>query len=275
MNEKQSPIRLHSHMAAMLALEQAIGQRIEHLLSQVTHNSEAVALLKDLQKLTANHRPALAARLQVVAPDVPIPETTPMAAFLEGVYDGVTYPASAALVSLYTLFHQAIIGYTVLMVLTRRFADSSVRSEDNTDDLVQQHLRNVTVAVQQVVRGLPGVVVAELEQAGQECQCTCPACGLGICLCAVSTRRALGMAWTDAGPVYMPEGIVVVHPRSGSGAAKAGFQKGNVVVAVDGKAIESLPMLQETIGNHGSGEEIDFQVQQSSGESVDIRAVRP
>jgi hypothetical protein len=32
MNEKQSPIRLHSHMAAMLALEQAIGQRIEHLV---------------------------------------------------------------------------------------------------------------------------------------------------------------------------------------------------------------------------------------------------
>jgi hypothetical protein len=275
MNEKQSPIRLHSHMAAMLALEQAIGQRIEHLLNLVTHNSETVTLLKDLQELTANHRPALAARLQVVAPDVPIPETIPMPASLEGVYDGVTYPASAALVSLYTLFHQAIIGYTVLMVLTRRSADSIVRGADNTDDLVQQHLRNATIAVQQIVRVLPGVVVAELEQAGQECQCTCPACGLGICLCAVSTRRMLSMAWTDAEPVYVPEGIVLMRPRSGSGAAKAGFQKGDIVVAVDGKAIESLPMLQETIENHGSGEEIDFQVQQSSGESVEIRAARP
>jgi S1-C subfamily serine protease len=145
----------------------------------------------------------------------------------------------------------------------------------NTDDLVQQHMRNYTAAVQKIVRLLPGVVVAELEQEGQECQCSCPSCGFGICLCAISTRRMLGMAWTDAGPIYVPEGILMVRPRSGSAAAQAGFQKGDVVLAVDGKDIESIPMLQETIRNHKSGEEIHFQVQQKSGERVEITVVRP
>lgn len=275
MNETQISTRLHSHMAAMVALEQTIGQGIEHLLNQAIPNPEIVASLKDLQELTGHQRQALVARLRTVAPNAPIPQPVSMISPLEGFYDGDKYSASAALVKLHTLFDQAVIGYSVLMVLARRAADSNVRGADNTDDLVQQHMRNYTAAAQKIVRLLPGVVVAELEQEGQECQCSCPSCGLGICLCAVSTRRMLELAWMDAGPIYTPEGISMVLPRSGSAAARAGFQKGDVVLAVDGKEIESIPRLQETIRNHQLGEEIRFQVQQRSGERVEITVVRP
>jgi predicted metalloprotease with PDZ domain len=64
------------------------------------------------------------------------------------------------------------------------------------------------------------------------------------------------MAWTDPGPVYAPAGMPMVLPRSGSVAAQAGLQKGDVILAVDGKAIGSIPVLQETIRDHKSGEGI-------------------
>ncbi len=129
--------------------------------------------------------------------------------------------------------------------------------------------------MQQIVRLLPGVVVAELEDEGQECQCTCPSCGVGICLCAVSTRRMLEIAWADAGAIYVPEGIVMVLPRSGSPAAQAGLRKGDIVLAVDDKIIESLPMLQETIRNHPTGENIRLLARRESGEQTEIVAKQP
>lgn len=275
MNDTQTSSRLHGHMATMVAIEHAVEQQIEKFLNGVTYNSEVATLLKDLHELTSNQRQALAARLQAIAPNVPVPETPSMITPFEGLYDSARYPASAALVTLYTLFEQVVIGYSILMVLARRAADSSIRGTENTDDIVQEHMRDSAAAVQKIVRLLPGVLVAELEQEGQECQCSCPSCGLGICLCAVSTRRMLEMAWMDAGPIYTPEGILMVTPRSRSAAAQASLQKGDVVLAIDGKDIESIPMLQETIRNHKSGEEIYFQVQQKSGEQMEISAMCP
>lgn len=275
MNDTQISSRLHSHMAAMVVLEQAIKQQIEYLSNGPTRHAEVAILLEDLGELTSNQQEALAARLLEVAPDVPIPETPSTISPFEGLFDSARYPASAALVTLYTLFEQVVIGYSILMVLARRAADSSARGTENTDDIVQEHMRDSAAAVQKIVRLLPGVLVAELEQEGQECQCSCPSCGLGICLCAVSTRRMLDMAWMDAGPTYVPEGILMVLPRSGSVVAQAGLQKGDVVLAVDGKAIESIPMLQETTRNHTPGEEIYFQAQRKSGEQVEISVTCP
>jgi hypothetical protein len=275
MNDTQTPTRLHRHMAAMLALEQTIEQQVEYFLSEASHNPEIVALLNDLQELTTNHRQGLVARLQTVAPDVPIPNTASTVSALEGLYDGVKYPASAALVNLYTLFDQGVIGYSVLLELCLRAADSYVRGSDNTADIVLRHLRDYTAAVQKIVQMLHYTVVGELEQDGKECQCICPSCGLGLCLCAIASRRFLGMAWTDAGPIYVPEAILMVKPRAGSAAATVGIQKGDLVLMVDGKGIESIPILQETVRNHKSGEEIHFQVQQKSGERVEITVVRP
>ncbi|MDE3092086.1 MAG: PDZ domain-containing protein, partial [Chloroflexota bacterium] len=142
-------------------------------------------------------------------------------------------------------------------------------------DIVRRHLNEHAAAVQKIVRVLHYSVVGELEQEGQECQCSCPSCGLGICLCATASRRFLGIAWTDAGPIYVPEPILMVKPRTGSAAARAGIQKGDIVLMVDGKDIESIPMLQDTVRNHKSSEEIHFQVQQKSGERVEITVLRP
>ena len=274
MNDKPL-IRLHGDMAVMVALEHTIEQRIKDLVDKVAHNSEVAALLKDLHEVTAAHQRTLTTRLRTVAPDVSIPDVLAMTSPVEGDYDKVKYPVSDGLVSLHTLFDQAVIGYAVLMVLANRTADSGVRWAENTYDIVEQHMHESTAAVQRILRLLPSMVVSELEEEGQECQCTCPSCGFGICLCAVAPRRMMEMARAEAGPIYVPEGIVMVRPRSGSAADQAGLRKGDIVLAVDDKDIESLPMLQETIHNHKSGEEIRFRAQRESGQQMQISAIRP
>ena len=83
------------------------------------------------------------------------------------------------------------------------------------------------------------------------------------------------MAWADAGPIYQPAAIVMVKPRLGSAAAGAGLHKGDLVLKVDGKEIESIPMLQNTIRSHQPSEEVHFRVKPESGEESTIMVVRP
>ncbi len=274
MNNPPMPTRQQSHLAAMLALEQTIGQRVEYL-NRASDTPELVALLNEVQELTTNHQRALAGRLQVIAPEVPIPPAPSMTSALEGLLDGVKYPASTALITLHTLLDQAILGYSVLLELCLRAADSWVRDSSNTADPVLVNLREYSATAQKIVQMLHYTVVKELEQEAQECQCTCPACSLGICLCAIASKRLLGLAWVDAGPIYQPAAIVMVKPRVGSAAARAGLHKGDLVSMVDGKDVESIPMLQDAIGNHQPGEEVHFRIKPESGEESTITLVRP
>jgi hypothetical protein len=189
--------------------------------------------------------------------------------------DGARYPGSTTLVSLYTLLNQAVIAYAVLLELCLRAADSSVRGPDNSGDLAMAHLKAYAAAAQKTVRLLQYTVSGELEQEGQECQCTCPSCSLGVCLCAIASRRFLWMAWTDAGPIYSPDSILMVKPRTGSAAAGAGLSKGDRVERVDDKEIESIPHLQDSIRAHKPGEAVRLGVKHPSGEQSTVALVRP
>ncbi len=71
----------------------------------------------------------------------------------------------------------------------------------------------------------------ELDDEGFECQCQCPSCGAGICLCSMAGRRYLSLAWEAAGPILKDGGIYVQLPKQNSAATKAGLQKGDGVVS--------------------------------------------
>lgn len=89
------------------------------------------------------------------------------------------------------------------------------------------------------------------------------------------------MAWSDAGPIELSPSIRMVRPRTGSAAAEAGLQRGDVVVAVDDRLLDSLPvldslaLLQETIRDHPSGTAVHFQVRRKSGETQELTLSRP
>lgn len=275
-------IRLHRHMAAMLQLERVIGRRIDEFLKAAIEQAEALALLEDLQFRVRTQQPALADRLASVAPDEPVSDPMTMTSPIEAVQDPKTYPASSALMALHALFSQAVLGYAVLMELAFRAADShEILGPENTGDLATEGMRAYAAATQDVARLLPFVVADELDQEGAECQCVCPMCGLGVCGCALAFRRRLGIAWSNAGPIEMSPGIRMVRPRSGSAAAEAGLQRGDVIVAVDDRdldslpVLDSLPLLQETIRDHPSGTAVHFQVRPTSGETKELTLSRP
>ena len=63
----------------------------------------------------------------------------------------------------------------------------------------------------------------EMDLEGVECLCTCPCCGLGVCLCAQGPRRTLSDAWVEVGPISDEAEVFVHPPRLGSAAATAGY----------------------------------------------------
>jgi hypothetical protein len=135
-------------------------------------------------------------------------------------------------------------------------------------------MRAYVAGLREIIRALPQVLVDELERDGLDCQCICPSCGLGVCLCWLAFRRQLAMAWTDAGPIDALAGIEMVRPRSASPAMTADLRRGDVLLAVDGNAIESIPVLQDAIRGHASGDEIRFDVLRQPGERSEVRVVR-
>ncbi len=275
MTQLQLPTRLQKHLAAMFALEQLMEKCLEQEVNRLREYPEVAADLNSLREIAVKHQQTLAIRMRAVAPDVPVPNPGSYESTLEDFYDTHTFPASAALIRLHTLLDQGILQYTILMELCLRAADSWVRDPQNSAEIALQHLGDYTAAAQKIVQRLHTTIAGELEQQGQECQCTCPSCSLGICLCATASHRFLGEAWTEAGPIYTPGVILMAKPRKGSAAEKAGLQKGDLVLKIDGKEIESLPMLQEAVRNHASGEEIQFQVQQRSGEQAEMNMILP
>lgn len=279
MEDRNPAARLHRHMAGMVALEHTIEQQLDALLEggldRTVPSAEFEALLSGLRRSTRSQRQALAARLQAVAADVRVPQLVPPVSPLHR-HDAPEYPGSAALFALHAAYSQAVVGYAVLMELAFRAADSvELLGPDNSGDLARQHMRAYVALVRDIIRALPRVVVDELEHEGLDCHCICPSCALGVCLCPLAFGRQLAVAWADAGPIDALAGIEMVRPRSGSAALGAGLQKGDVLLAVDAAEIESIPMLQEAIRSHASGEEITFDVRRETGERGQMRVVRP
>jgi C-terminal processing protease CtpA/Prc len=140
---------------------------------------------------------------------------------------------------------------------------------------VKLHTLNYSRAIQEIARILHDVVLWELDREDLECQCICPSCSIGVCLCAVSSRTALSDAWAEAGPFAVDKGIYIHPPRKGSAAASAGLQSGDVVVAVDGREVESYSILQTAVRERKQGQKIQLRVQRGSDEYLDLAVIPP
>jgi hypothetical protein len=276
MLQTQAPNRLHKQMAEVVALEAAIEQVLDQLIMESSHHPEVTAMLREFHAMTKGQLYALDTRLQTLAANVPIPERTATICPDATSGDGNTYPVSAALQTAYTLFNRALIEYAALQVIALRFRDSWAIAEDGTTaHLARQYTQNYVHAIQQIARVLHGVVVWELDHEGLECQCVCPSCSSGICLCAAASWVTLSHAWIDDGPIAVDAGVYIQLPRKGSAAANAGLRKGDVVVGVDGQDVKAISDLQTAIRAHQSGEPVQLKVRRSTDELQNITIIRP
>jgi hypothetical protein len=263
-------------MADVIGLEAAIEWALDQLIGDSSNHPEVSAMLRGFHTTTKGQLYALDTRLQTLANNVPIPDRT-AALCLDGEHgDGANYPVSTALQTVYSLYNRALIEYATLQVIAIRFRDSwAVAEAGTTAHLARQHTQNYAKVIQQICRVLHDVVVWELDHEGLECQCVCPSCSLGICLCSAASRSTLSHAWTEAGSIAVDAGVYVQLPRKGSAASNAGLRKGDVVVAVDGQDVQAFADLQSIVRHHQSGETIQLKVRRGPVELKDMAVVRP
>jgi len=181
-----------------------------------------------------------------------------------------------ALLPLYSSLNASVVAYAALHALAHRAFDSS--GEGNTAGLAESHLRAHAQAIQEIDVLVSDAAVLESSERGVECQCTCPACSLGLCLCAPHGAITLRQVWQDTLPSAAQGGLRVRRPRTGSEAERADIRAGDRITAIDGAAIASdldASGVQTAIRAHSSGEEIRLTVQSNEGAARDVRVRRP
>ena len=183
------------------------------------------------------------------------------------------HPVSGSLRQTYALLNEAIIGYSMMQPIANRFGDNwSAAEAGTTGHITRQHTWDYLAASGQILDVIHEAVIWELSEDGLECRCTCPACGLGVCLCSASSRGLLNREWASSAPT-VPDGIMVQTPRTGSPAAISGLREREIVKVVDGQSIHIGADLQSAISDHSVGEEFTLQVERN-GELLDIAITR-
>ncbi len=274
MTVAENPNRLHAQLAAMIVLETVIEEELEHLIAIVSEHAGAGALFTGFQSLPREHRQALVTRLNTIADLVP-PKADNVISFPTDVLIAQTYnPVTTALQMVYTMFSRALIGYSVLHAHATRFVDW-LEDEGTSYHLASQFTKDYAQAIQQIIRLLHDVVLWELDRDGFECQCICPSCGIGICLCSISARFHLNTAWEEAGPFYEAAPIYVQRPKQSSPAALAGLQRGHVITAVGSQDLESWLDLQSAVRKAKPGDEIQLMIRQESGALDEVTVIHP
>ena len=272
----QPPDRLQEQLLQLVAVEAAIERKVEELIPEVVDHAEAVALLEGFQALSRKQRHALESRLHAIADNEPEMQDPVIDYAATGLNEKMNRSISTALQIIYTMLNQAVIGYAVLHPLATRFLDSPfIAAEGTSFHLARQHTQNYVQGIQQITRLLHDVVLWELDRKGVECQCTCPSCGVGICLCALAGRSFLSNTWSEAGPIADDKGIHVQLPKQNSAAMKAGLCRGDVILGAGGQEFESWGDIQSVVRNAKTGEEIRLTVRRESGELEDIVLVHP
>lgn len=268
--------RLHKQLTNMIALESAIEQRLEKLMPEITEHPEATALLSGFLGMSREHRTALETRLNTLTGSETESIGRAITHAVPGHQAGAEYPVSSALQQVYTLLNQAIFGYSVLHPLATRFMDSIFSDDEGTSYyLTRQYTQNYVQAIQQISRLIHDVVLWELDREGYECQCICPSCGVGICLCSMAGRTFLSQVWQEAGPIFDDVGIYVQQPKQNSAAVAAGLHRGDIILAADGQEIKDFLEIQGVIRNTEPGGDIRLRVRRESDEPAEIILVRP
>jgi len=263
--------RLQQQLVHLIALEAAIEQKLEELVSAVSENAEAITLLSGFLSLPRDQKKAIETRLLTLTETDPRTEDPATILVAGGLSEVEEYPVSTALQLAHTMFNQAVIGYSMLLPLGTRFRDSPWLEDEGTSfHLAKQHMENYTRAIQKITHLLYDVLLSELNEEGYECQCGCPSCSAGVCLCSIAGRLYLSLAWEAAGPILENGPIYVQLPRQGSAAANAGLQTGDLILSGDNREIDSIDDWFEIIDEVGPGEVVKLNIRRKSGEITDL-----
>ena len=162
----------------------------------------------------------------------------------------------------------------MLRSIALRSRDSILVGEGNTGDMAERHLQIYVSAMHRIYRELNNAVLWELDQVGETCQCTCPSCGHGICMCSQAPRRTLSDIWSEAGPISDDKSVYVHPPRRSSPAEQAGLRAGDEILEANGNVLDTHFVLQGIVSEHTPGGQIELRVRRASGEVESVSLIR-
>lgn len=230
-------------------------------------NEPVTELIARLVTTAERHRVALEGRRIALTGTAPADVDPPLC-------ETSSASGSSALQRTFELLSGAVIRYAALHPVTNRFRDSPISApQGTTSHLVRDHIQEYLAAMALVAGSIQQEVLAELADADLPCGCTCPSCGIGMCVCGIGARAVLNEAWLAARPEPATGSVVLNHPRKTSAAAAAGLRYGDVVEAVDGAPLLSFVQLQTTIKSHEIGDFVRLAVRRGN-QSVDLAIAR-
>ncbi len=272
----QDPNRLQIQLVKMIAIEAAIEKNLEELIPKVSIHAETTALLTRFLTTARAQKLTLESRLHTISPAVSFPHRSTKVLVSNSHFQEAGYPISTTLQVVYTMFQQAVIGYSVLHSLSTRFMDGPLLADEGTSyHLARQHTQNYINFIQQIARLIHDALIWELDKKGLECKCTCPSCSVGICLCAPAGRSFLRDSWQEAGPIANDEGVYVQLPKQDSIAQKAGLHRGDVILVIDDQEIETYRDLQKVVREAKPGEDIRLTIRRSQGVTEEVHIISP
>jgi hypothetical protein len=271
MDSYQDPNPVQTYLSDMMALERQLEGVVDHLGPFAAVQPKAAAALDRYQGMVRAHRAALDERAQVIGGQIPdrpaaiLAIPTPLAAILP------EHAVSQVLHTLYAGFNHVAFGYSLLHIAAHRAFDSI--EPGSTAELAETHLRDYAGAIQELNQMVSDAMVWELTGLGHDCECKCPACSLGLCLCSPHGTLTINQVWEETRPAAPDGGLWVRPPWSTSMADQAGLGAGDRILTVDEQAIASdwdVPTLQKGIRAHQAGEAIRLGVQRATGEIEEV-----
>lgn len=175
-----------TYLSDMLALEQHIAAPVESQLGSAEHQSypEAARIIQTIKSVTTSHVAALDAQLKALggAPGHGIKSA--WAQFLGGgaaaLNNARKTKVSKSLRDDYTALGLATISYTMLHATAAGLGDGS------TAALAKRHLDDLTPIVVSISKAIPGIVLQELADDGENVAITA----------AEATKQVSGDAWS-------------------------------------------------------------------------------
>ena len=269
--DSEDELRIPKILSILLGLETLICSRATEGLDrvvQLTHlngHASAARLLREISAVADRHHAAVTERLRELDPAGASSQPEGASEDLRAL--AAEHPLSNELGTMQVLVARAITGYATLQPISHRLRDSWVVAERGTTaHIARAHTQEYVAISGEIMTLLADAARGELEAADLTCQCSCPACGFGICVCATGARRILSEAWAAARPAVAELGVPVSVPRPGSAAQVAGLQDGDVIAAVDGVRIDAYSVLQAALFEHAPGDRVRFKVRRGGAE---------
>jgi class 3 adenylate cyclase len=242
------------HISVMLGVEGQILAALGPVSKCLKDHSASSALLGRLRTIAEGHIEEWRVRtLGIGAPDPRVTISLGAPPAVPPGFERELTPSSALQV-IYALVSQATFGYSILHVVAHRQCDSGWGIEEgNSADLAEEHLTDYLQSVEVLHRLVSDVTVWELSRDGLECRCVCPSCGLGICMCGSHGTARLVELWQsamDPAKALSEVGISLLSPpRAESVALRAGLDRGDAIVGLDGRPVATGPKLMGRISD--------------------------